>query len=280
MPTSSFPHALIPPPDPFPAWQGSESTPLVYLAWGRRDYYRFPIPVHSNPGWTFWALLEGEALVTMSQSCQSFQAYSGFIAGPDCAFGFLRQSYSDVRVLVWIWKDPPVGIEASETAVLQPVHFRKEQARMLEDLHLQTRMEIFQPQRHTEIALEHLRGLVAIQFARAKEMKASDAAQILLARAQQWMLEHVTQRARMEDLAQYLGISLMRLHRLFHAETGMPPGAFYHDVKMQHCAGLLKRRAYSVKRVAYENGYRHANDFSRAFKKHFGYPPSEHAGQE
>jgi AraC-like DNA-binding protein len=67
----------------------------------------------------------------------------------------------------------------------------------------------------------------------------------------------------------------MRLHHLFHSRTGNSPGAFYHDLKMHHCAQLLKRPGYPVKRVAYETGYRHPNDFSRAFKKHFGVPPSK-----
>ncbi|TVR47694.1 MAG: AraC family transcriptional regulator [Puniceicoccaceae bacterium] len=272
-----FPHKLIPPPEPFPTWQGGGGGPLVYLAWGHRDYHRFPIPIHSNPGWTYWILLQGEAVVEMPGSRMRFQAGSGFMGGPDCAFGFPRQPFSNAAVLVWIWRDPPRCPGNPDPAGLSSVRFRPEQIRMLEDLHRQTRMEIFQPQRHGDSALAYLSGLVEIQFARAEGREASDPDDILLGRAKQWMFEHFSQIASMADLAQYLGISVMRLHRLFHAGTGMSPGSFYHDLKMKHCAGLLSRPAYSVKRVAYETGYRHANDFSRAFKTHFGYPPSEQA---
>ena len=40
----------------------------------------------------------------------------------------------------------------------------------MEELHRQTRMEIFQPQPHNHAALSHLCGLVDIQTARAEEM--------------------------------------------------------------------------------------------------------------
>jgi AraC-like DNA-binding protein len=277
MSSRSFPHQLIPPPDPFPTWQGTSAGPLVYLAWGKRDYHRFPIPVHSNPGWTYWILLQGEAVVETPGARRTFSAGSGFHSGPDCAFGFPPQPPSETRVVVWIWKEAPGCLEDPDPSVLHPASFREEQVRLLEDLHAQTRMEIFQSRPHSQAALTHLQGLMEIQFARAAGTEASGTEEILLQRAREWMFEHLSQQASMQDLAHYLGISVMRLHRLFQAKTGTSPGAFYHDLKMKHCGRLLKRPGYSVKRVAYENGYRHANDFSRAFKNHFKVAPSFYA---
>lgn len=269
-----FPHELIPPPDPFPTWQASGGGPLVYLAWGSRDYARFPIPIHSNPGWTYWMLLHGKARVETPTSSRTFTTGSGFHSGPACAFGFPPQPSASVRVAVWIWNGPPHCLADPDPSVLHPVTFRDEQIQILEGLHSQTRMEIFQTRLHCQEALTHLRGLVEIQFARAADMAEAGAEEILFHRARQWMFEHLEHRASMQDLAAYLGISVMRMHRLFQETTGTSPGAFYHALKMNHCRRLLNRPGYSVKRVAYENGYRHANDFSRAFKTHFGYPPS------
>lgn len=277
MPPRSFPHELIPPPDPFPTWQGSSAGPLVYLAWGARDYQRFPIPIHSNPGWTYWILLQGEAVVETPGVRRSFSAGSGFHSGPDCAFGFPHQPPSETRVAVWIWQEAPHCMKESDPTVLHPVTFHEEQIRLLEDLHAQTRMEIFHSQPHSHDALTHLQGLLEIQFARAAGTEAAGTDDILLQRALQWMVEHISEQASMQDLAHYLGISVMRLHRLFQAEFQTSPGSFFHALRMQHCARLLQRGSYSVKRVAYENGYRHANDFSRAFKNHFGIAPSLYA---
>jgi len=283
MHSRAFPHELIPPPDPFPTWQGRGGGPLVYLAWGSRDYDRFPIPIHSNPGWTYWILLQGEAVVETPGASRPFSAGSGFHSGPGCAFGFPQQPYSPVRVAVWIWNAAPRCMKDADPSVLHPVTFRDEQIQMLEGLHAQTRLEIFQSQLHSIEALNHLGGLVEIQFARAadmgSDMDGDGAEEILFQRARQWMFEHIGQQASMQDLAGYLGISVMRMHRLFHEKTGTSPGAFYHNLKMNHCSRMLNRPKYSIKRVAFENGYRHANDFSRAFKTHFGYPPSLHPGE-
>jgi hypothetical protein len=230
MPKTSFPHAVIPPPAPFPTWQGDEESPLVYLAWGERDYNRFPIPIHSNPGWTYWLLIQGEVLVETSQEKVLISSGSGLTCGPDCAFGFPRQQSPDTRVAVWIWRDAPSCLKEPDPRSLQPVHFREEQVSLLEDLHAQTRLEIFQPQPHSHAALEHLRGLMEIQFARAMDSENTSEEEILFQRARQWMLEHLADRAAMQDLAHYLGISVMRLHRLFDSAAQTSHGAYYHTL--------------------------------------------------
>ena len=143
MPEPSFPHALIPPPSPFPTWQGDEQGPLVYLAWGDRDYSRFPLPIHSNPGWTYWVLLQGEAEVVTVTERISFQEGEGFFCGPDCPFGFPQRPGAHGRVLVWIWRHPPTSLVGTHPDQLQRVSFGEEQVNLLKDLHTQTRLEIF-----------------------------------------------------------------------------------------------------------------------------------------
>jgi AraC-like DNA-binding protein len=247
----------------------------VYLAWGERDYHRFPIPVHSNPGWTTWILLDGTAEMATVNGRLRFTAGGGCVAGPECAFGFPQQPSSACRVLVWIWREAPCMLDATDPSGLLEVCFAAEQIQLLEELHAQTRLEVFHPQLHTDQALNHLRGLLDIQIARAAQPDTSSGAEILVHRAGAWMMEHLTGTASMQDLAGYLDVSMMRLHRLFTSETGLSPGAYFHQLKMQVATRLLRHQAYSVKRVAYEIGYRHPNDFSRAFKKHYGVPPSQ-----
>jgi len=43
---------------------------------------------------------------------------------------------------------------------------------------------------------------------------------------------------------------------------------------MERASQLLEKKGVAVKEVAYELGYLHANDFSRAFKKFTGRNPS------
>ncbi|MDV7394884.1 helix-turn-helix transcriptional regulator, partial [Arthrospira platensis SPKY1] len=79
----------------------------------------------------------------------------------------------------------------------------------------------------------------------------------------------------MSALADYLGVSPMGLQRLFKRHTGDSPGSVFHKMRMQAAQERLKKGDESVKAVGLSFGYRHAGDFTRAYKAFFGINASE-----
>lgn len=76
-----------------------------------------------------------------------------------------------------------------------------------------------------------------------------------------------------EELCKF-GYSYQYVCKLFKDTYGISPGAYLLSKRMDHAASALSKGS-SVSEVSHMLGYSSPYNFSRAFKKHFGYPPSK-----
>lgn len=268
-----FPHGLLPPPKPYAKWEGAGGDPLVYLGWGERDFSLEAIETHSNPGWTYWVLIKGRVRAKFAEESRFFETGEGLICGPGVAFGFPKQAMQPASILVWIWRDPPTDLKIADPVTCDRVAFSGDEIKLLEALHRLTRFDNLAGALSRGAVLIHTRALLESLFLRAADPERENKTRTLLESARQWMLDHLVEHNPVEPLSRYLNLSAISLHRLFRRETGLAPGAYFQGLKLERCARLLETESYSVKRVAYEMGYRHPNDFSRAFKRYFGVSP-------
>lgn len=78
-----------------------------------------------------------------------------------------------------------------------------------------------------------------------------------------------------EKLGQEFGMSTSQINRKLKALINQSAQQFIRSVRMQRAKELLDNNACSVAEVAYQVGFSDAAYFSRVFKRHFGYSPSE-----
>lgn len=94
-------------------------------------------------------------------------------------------------------------------------------------------------------------------------------------RAIDYVVTHVGQPLRLADVAKVAGFSPFHFHRVFRALTGETLANFTKRVRLQRA---LYRLAHdpprSLTELALECGFSSSSDFSRAFKKRYGVPPS------
>ncbi len=76
------------------------------------------------------------------------------------------------------------------------------------------------------------------------------------------------------DMARSVGMSEAGFRREFHGVTGSSPKKFYDRLRMAWAEELLHTTPLSVGEIADRLGFSSPYHFSRAFKKHFGMPPS------
>lgn len=77
-----------------------------------------------------------------------------------------------------------------------------------------------------------------------------------------------------EDVAEALHVHPNHVSRLFKRYAGQGFNQVLNDLRMQRARRLLSDKTLSIKQVAFQCGFDDANYFSRAFRRHFGEPPS------
>jgi AraC-like DNA-binding protein len=93
-------------------------------------------------------------------------------------------------------------------------------------------------------------------------------------RCRRFVLAHLDQDLKMEDLASECALSLRSLQRIFKDEIDMSPGNFVVLLKMERAAELLRSGTCNVSEAAWQLGFQDSSYFGRVFKKYHGVSPS------
>lgn len=78
----------------------------------------------------------------------------------------------------------------------------------------------------------------------------------------------------LEDIAQEALLSKYHFHRIFKTALGHTTRAYLTRIRLDKAATLLRYTAHPITTIAYRCGYPSPEHFTRAFKQHFGIPPS------
>jgi AraC-like DNA-binding protein len=78
------------------------------------------------------------------------------------------------------------------------------------------------------------------------------------------------------DMAQEACLSERHFHQIFAQVTGKPPKQFYNELRLNMGAEYLCFNVLTISQIADKLGYSSPFHFSKAFRKHFGVPPSHY----
>lgn len=92
--------------------------------------------------------------------------------------------------------------------------------------------------------------------------------------AREILLADPAQPPRIEDVAVEVGLSQRRLNEVFHEVYGASPLQCLVQWRLDLARQWLRTGDLSVKQVAHRLGYAHASNFSLAFVRRFGHPPT------
>lgn len=88
------------------------------------------------------------------------------------------------------------------------------------------------------------------------------------------MHKHLKERLCANELALQCGMSVSTLQKLFLQYAGMGMMQYYHNLRMHHARRMLSE-GKTVKETATALGFEDQNYFSTAYRRHFGFPPSD-----
>ena len=193
--------------------------------------------------------------------------------GPDCASGWMDNSRERVSdLLTWVWNGPPrcPGLSPAADGVQTSIGDRA-LIRTLQQIHTLCRQELEKPDALSALALEELRFRMDVAICRFKSpTRSAPEPALRLELALRWLAQNLQEHDPVAALCEYLQLSPVTLNRLFRTHLHECVSAYHTRIRMERAGQLLKHDGVAVKEVAYELGYRHANDFSRAFKRFTG----------
>ena len=92
----------------------------------------------------------------------------------------------------------------------------------------------------------------------------------------EYILMHLSERLRVDDLAERVHLHPDYLNRLFRRYRGIPINKFIIRERMELAARLLKENRLPATLVALEVGYQNYSNFVGKFKEYFGVTPGEY----
>lgn len=95
----------------------------------------------------------------------------------------------------------------------------------------------------------------------------------------EYISRNYTGRITNDDLAATAGLSTVYFRKLFTSTIGLSPIAYVQKLRIEKAKELLQTDYGNLSDVALWLGYSSLYDFSRAFKKHTGIPPSKYNGR-
>lgn len=273
MTEKTFPRQIFLPPQGRPRWQPRDPAgwELLYLGWGRRWFGDNPIPPAMHEGWVYCAILEGTPRAVINGAARKTGAGHVFIFHPDCAYGWRDQPAASCRMLSWLWRTPP----AHSALLPKPGGYKRltvgeDGLHPLGAIHAACQREVGVPSELAFLGLKRARLDLDICLARALNRKAPADTNYRVNLAIQFLRHNPAELEPVKKLCEYLQVSPSTLKNLFQTHCGQSPQAFALEQRMKLAHARLAAGEASVKEVAYALGYRHPNDFSRAFKRFFG----------
>jgi AraC-like DNA-binding protein len=281
--TKRLPRVLHLPPAGRPRWVCPKELKLdlQYLSWGKRRFGESGIPISLHHGWVYCLVLRGSPSVQFASKTMQVQPGQLLVLGPDCASGWTATSVDSVsELLTWVWDGVPrcPGLGPAADGI-QTFTADRALIRKLQQIHSLCRRELEKPDALSALALEELRFRMDLAIARFKTPgRSAPEPALRLELALRWLAQNAQSRNPVAPLCEYLQVSPVTLNRLFRRNLRESVTAYHTRTRMERAGQLLSRHGVAVKEVAYELGYLHANDFSRAFKKFTGRSPSQRKG--
>lgn len=273
MADKTYPRRTYLPPAGRPRWlpRDPEAWDLLYLSWGRRWFGKNPIPVAMHDGWVYIAILEGAPRLVTESGTRQIPAGSVLVVHPDCAYGWTDRPRRASRILTWLWRSAPaLGTLQPPAGGFLCLKMDRVTMRRLCVLHANCVREVATPDDVAVLALHCARFELDIALARAENRPPSVDSRYRMKLALEFLRNNLAERQPMQRLREYLRLTPAALNALFRRHSGESANHFLLRWRMQIARAKLRDDRLPAKQVAFELGYRHPNDFSRAFKRFFG----------
>ncbi|MCU0786546.1 MAG: AraC family transcriptional regulator, partial [Verrucomicrobia bacterium] len=214
---------------------GDANFPLLYLAWGHRNFHDQVVPPSAHEGWVVVCIEEGNPTIRLQgRAIRLAPGQLAFIR-EDCAFGWQPAGPLNCKFLLWMWRrplHPQLAALPTDTSTIYKLPAA--QRALWHQLHTLCREEMFRQDDFSPGWLESCQRQLEILLLRLINPAPDEKpAARRIALALEWMRQHPESQEPVSRLCDYLDVSQPTLHRLFKSQTGETPLVHFHRIKMQ-----------------------------------------------
>jgi AraC-like DNA-binding protein len=229
-----------------------------------------------HDGWAYIAVLEGAPQLVTNEGPQAIRSGSVVVVHPDCAYGWTDTPRRPCRIVNWLWRSAPaLGVLQPPTGGYLCLTPERATLRRLTALHAHCIREVGAADEVAVLALHCARLELDIHLARAVAPRPAPDSRYRIKLALEFLRNHLAERQVVQKLGDYLQLTPSALNALFRQHSGENLTRFLLRWRMEVAREKLTQERWPVKQVAFALGYRHPNDFSRAFKRFFGVMASQ-----
>lgn len=129
---------------------------------------------------------------------------------------------------------------------------------------------------YSSSALFHLLGtFIYIDAFRGNDLE-EESGYSIISRCRHFMMENLERKLSLNDICGYLGFSTSYCNALFNKFTGMSPGQYLQNLRIQTAAHLMEISNMKINQICHKVGIGDPYYFSRLFSKTLGVSPSEY----
>ncbi|AQT53746.1 TPA: GlxA family transcriptional regulator [Burkholderia cenocepacia] len=111
-------------------------------------------------------------------------------------------------------------------------------------------------------------------------LRVQQTTRIEIRQLQEWLLENITRKLSVAEMAGYISMSERNFLRVFHEEMGMPPGRYLEKTRIDLASQLLRETSLPAKAIASHVGFGSYELMRRSFQKVLGISPSTYRSVE
>ncbi|MCC2687010.1 MAG: transcriptional regulator (AraC/XylS family) protein, partial [Paenibacillaceae bacterium] len=129
--------------------------------------------------------------------------------------------------------------------------------------------------------MSYLLRALCIQIGRAlRETAGSSSHPYVASRMKRYVERHAFSSFRVEDVANYVGLSVSRAVHFFKECYGKTMIGYAMDIRISEAADRMKYTAMSIEQIALACGFGNYTHFYKTFKKKYGIPPAKYRKRE
>jgi AraC-like DNA-binding protein len=200
------------------------------------------------------------------------------VATPEHPFAVMGMQLEPAKVATLLLEtasDETLPVEAAGLGVSDaPAELLEAVVRLLRLIDRPRDLAVLGPMAQREILW---RLLCSEQGHRVRQIGLADSRLSQVGRAMRWMRDNYSKAPRIEELARISAMSVTSFHRHFRAAALMSPHQYLKQIRLREARTRLLAGADDVTTVGLAVGYDSASQFSREYKRAYGFPPGQDA---